>query len=138
MPKQTKSPGASRLRDTAGMGLIEVMVALILFAVGMLAVAGIGLQVAAQNRWSDWQTDETLAAQEILERVQRAGYAVATSGSDTVTVGHTTYSVTRTVTQLANRVRQVQVTVATSGNTRTRTFTSRLYEPRQLPAPPSP
>ena len=138
MPKQTTSPGASRLRDTAGMGLIEVMVALILFAVGMLAVAGIGLQVAAQNRWSDWQTDETLAAQEVLERIQGSGYAAATSGSDTLTVGQTTYSVTRTVTQLANRVRQVQVTVATSSGTRSRTFTSRLYEPRQLPAPPSP
>jgi Tfp pilus assembly protein PilV len=136
MPKDTQSPGASRLRDTAGLGLIEVMVALILFAVGMLAVAGIGLQVAAQNRWSDWQTDETLAAQEILERVQRAGYATASSGSDTVTVGHTTYRVTRTVTQLANRVRQVQVTVATAGGARSRTFTSRLYEPRQLPAAP--
>ena len=137
MPKRTKSSGAARILDKSGVGLIEVMVALILLTVGILAVAGIGLQVAAQNRWSHWQTDETLAAQEVLERLQRAGYAAATSGTDTVTIGQNTYRITRAVTQVANRVRQVQVTVASASGGRTRTFTSRLYAPRQLPAPPT-
>lgn len=127
-----------RLRDQRGIGLIEVMVALILLAVGMMAVAGISLQVAAQNRWSSWQTDQTLAAQEVLERVQHEGYASAASGTDTVTIGQNTYTVNRSVTQVTNRVKQVQVTVVSPHGARSRTFTSRLYEPRQLPSPPAP
>jgi Tfp pilus assembly protein PilV len=119
------------------MGLMEVLVAMVLMSVGMLAVAGISMQVATQNRWSNWQTDQSLAAQEVLERVQRAGYDAAVSGTDTVTVGNRTYNVQRTVTTLGNRVKEVRVTVV-SPNIRSRDFTTRVYEPRQLPTAPIP
>jgi Tfp pilus assembly protein PilV len=121
------------------MGLLEVLVAMTLMGVGMLAVAGISMQVATQNRWSNWQTDQSLAAQEVLERVQRAGYEAAASGTDTVTVGNRTYNVQRNVTTIGNRVKEVTVTViAPKGNVRSRDFTTRVYQARQLPTPPVP
>lgn len=123
----------------AGLGLVEVLIALTIFAVGMLAVAGISLSVGAQTNWAVWQTDQSLAAQQVLERVQRAGYAAATSGTETVTVGNRTYSVTRTVTQVSSRVKEVSVTVATTRawdkGVPPRTFVTRLNEPRPLPSP---
>lgn len=130
-----RRPGDSE----AGLGLIEVMIALVIFAVGMLAVAGLGLAVGAQTNWSVWQTDQSLAAQQVLERVQREGYDAATSGSETVTVGNRTYTVDRTVSQIGTRVREVSVTVTTTRawdrGVPPRTFVTRLYEPRPLPTP---
>lgn len=125
--------------DEAGLGLVEVLIALTIFAVGMLAVAGISLSVGAQTNWAVWQTDQSLAAQQVLERVQREGYAAATSGTETVTVGNRTYSVSRTVTQVSSRVKEVSVTVTTTRGwdrgVPPRTFVTRLYEPRALPSP---
>lgn len=115
------------------------MIALTIFAFGMLAVAGLGLSVGAQTNWSVWQTDQSLAAQQVLERVQREGYAAATSGTETVTVGNRTYTVSRTVSQLGPRVREVSVTVSTTRawdrGVPPRTFVTRLYQPRPLPTP---
>lgn len=133
-------PGAPVGRPgEAGLGLIEVLIALTIFAIGMLAVAGISLSVGAQTNWAMWQTDQSLAAQQVLEGVQREGYAAASSGVDTVTVGNRTYEVARTVTQVAPRVKEVSVTVATTREwdrgVPPRTFVTRLYEPRPLPSP---
>lgn len=141
MRKKERTPGHRErgFGKTSGIGLPEVMVAMTLMGVGMLAVAGISMQVATQNRWSNWQTDQSLAAQEVLERVQRAGYDAAVSGTDTVTVGTRVYNVQRTVTTVGNRVKEVTVTVvAPRGNVRSRDFTTRVYEARQLPAAPGP
>lgn len=123
----------------AGLGLIEVLIALTIFAVGMLAVAGLGLSVGAQTNWAVWQTDQSLAAQQVLERGQREGYDLATSGTETVTVGNRTYTVSRTVSQIGPRVKEVSVTVTTTRawdrGVPPRTFVTRLYEPRPLPTP---
>ncbi len=138
--RERTSCGRARVLGSArGIGLAEVLVAMTLMGVGMLAVAGISMQVATQNRWSNWQTDQSLAAQEVLERVQRAGFDAAVSGTDTVTVGNRTYNVQRTVTTIGNRVKEVTVTVvAPSGNVRSRDFTTRVYEARQLPTASGP
>lgn len=129
----------SRRSGQAGLGLIEVLIALTIFAVGMLAVAGIGLSVGAQTNWAVWQTDQSLAAQQVLERVQREGYDAASSGTETVTVGNRTYTASRTVTQVDTRVKEVSVTVSTTREwdrgVPPRTFVTRLYEPRPLPSP---
>lgn len=126
-------------RGEAGFGLVEVLIALIIFAIGMLAVAGLSMSVGAQTNWSVWQTDQSLAAQQVLERVQREGYAAAASGTETVTVGNRTYTAARTVTQIGPRVKEVSVTVSTTRawdkGVPPRTFVTRLYEPRPLPTP---
>lgn len=125
-----------RPRNDSGLGLIEVITAMVILSIGVLAVAGISLQVGAQNRLSTWQTDQSMAAQQVMEALQRRGYAAATSGTDTVTVGTRTYVVTSTVTVPVNRVKQVTLDVRPARGGRGRTYTGRIYENRQLPAAP--
>lgn len=126
--------------DPAGFGLIEVMIALTIFAIGMLAVARLSLSVGAQTNWATWQTDQSLAAQQVLERIQRGGYDAAAWGTDTITVGNRMYVAQRTVTNLTPRVKEVSVTInptrADSYGSPPRTFVSRLYKTRPLPSAP--
>jgi len=126
-----------RIADTSGLGLIEVLVSMIILSVGMMAIAGISLQVGTQNKLSTSQTDQSLAAQQVMETLQRVGYAATTSGTDTISVGNRRYRVTRSVTTPNARVKLVQLTVsAMTGTASPRVYTSRIYESRQLPAPP--
>lgn len=126
-----------RLEDVSGLGLIEVLVSMILLSVGMMAIAGISLQVGTQNRLSMTQTDQSLAAQQVMETLQRSGYAATTSGTDTVSIGTRTYIVTRAVTTPTRRVKLVQLTITSQNGLSTpRVFTSRVYERRQLPVAP--
>lgn len=135
--ERTGGPGLrSRLGDASGLGLIEVITAMVIFSVGVLAVAGLALQVGTQNRLSVWQTDQSLAAQQVMESLTRGGYAAATSRTDTVTVGTLTYVVTAAVSTPANRVKQVQLTVQSPRGGAGRTYTGRIYENRQLPSAP--
>jgi Tfp pilus assembly protein PilV len=130
-----------RIADTSGLGLIEVIVAMLILSVGMMAIAGISLQVGTQNKLSTSQTDQSLAAQQVMETLQQAGYAATTNGADTVTVGNRRYLVRRAVTTPTSRVKLVQLTVSAvtaNGLTTPRVYTSRIYESRQLPAPPTP
>lgn len=137
---QTTWPRKRVLGDERGIGLIEVMIALIILSIGLLSLAGIAMSVGAQTRLSTWQTDQALAAQEVLEAYQRAGYGTATDGTRTVEIGNRTYTVATTVTDVAPRVKEVEATVshASRGDISPRTFTTRLYMPRPLPSPPSP
>lgn len=125
-----------RLRDVAGLGLIEVITAMVILSIGVLAVAGLTVQVGTQNRLSTWQTDQSLAAQQVMESMQRRGYAAAVGGTDTVTVGSRTYVVTSTVSVPANRVKQVRLTVQSPGGGPARTYTGRIHQNRQLPSAP--
>jgi len=126
----------SRLGDASGLGLIEVITAMVILSIGVLALAGLTFQVGTQNRLSTWQTDQSMAAQQVMESLTRGGYAAATSRTDTVTVGTRTYVVSALVSTPANRVKQVQLTVQATRGGRGRTYTGRIYENRQLPAAP--
>ena len=126
------------MRNEAGIGLVEALIALVVLSIGVLAITGISLSVGAQSRNSTWRTDQALAAQQVLEGFHQRGYAAAASRTDTVTIGNRTYVVNCTVTNPAPRVRQVAATVthATRSDVMARTFTTRLYQPRQLPSGP--
>jgi Tfp pilus assembly protein PilV len=126
----------SRLRDSSGLGLIEVITAMVILSIGVLAVAGIAFQVGVQTRLSTWQTDQSLAAQQVMESLQRGGYTSAVSRTDTVTVGTRTYVVTAAVSTPANRVKQVQLTVQSPNGGPGRSYTGRIYQSRQLPSAP--
>ncbi|MFQ5890056.1 MAG: hypothetical protein ACE5JR_08380 [Gemmatimonadota bacterium] len=123
-------------RDEAGFGLVEAMIALIMLAIGLMAITGLAMTVASQTRLAAWQTDQALAGQEALERIHRGGYAAAVSGVDTITLGGNTYFVTLTVTNPSARVKQVDAVVPGVGTLQARSFSTRLYQPRPLPGPP--
>lgn len=121
--------------DDSGMGLVEVLIALVILSFGLLSVAGISLSVGAQTRWATWETDQSLVAQEVLERVQSEGYESAANGTETVSIGNREYDVTREVEDVANRVKEVRVSIS-STHAAERVFVTRVYKPRPLPPPP--
>lgn len=70
----------------AGYALLEVLVGLTVFSVGLLAVAGMSLTVAKQSLKSARETGQVLAAQGIVDSVRAAAAASPGGGSDTILV----------------------------------------------------
>lgn len=136
MSSPHRRPAAGRVGAEAGISLVEVLIALSILSIGMLSVAGISMSVGRQTGLATWQTDQALAAQAVLERTHQQGFDAATSGTDTVAIGNRTYVVTRTVTLLGPRVKEVQATVTASNGRAPKTFSTRLHKPRPLPTAP--
>lgn len=117
-----------------GFGLVEVLVAVVILAFGMLAVAGVSMMVAGQTRGAAFDTDQSMAAQQIMDAMAQDFDAVATGTSDTtVTVAGRSYTVGRTVTQPSGHLKTVQLVVSGVDRVRPDTFITRLHKPRSLP-----
>ena len=120
----------------SGFGLVEALIAVTILVIGLMAVAGLTLATAAQVRIATIQGGQTVAAQQVLEELQLAGFDAAASGTDTVSVDGRDYVVTVTVTTASARVKNVQASVAGVGSLGAQTMTTRLYKPRPLPSGP--
>ena len=127
---------AGRLGDRGGFGLIEVIVAITVGAIGILAIAGLQVSAATQGRIAEARTTQVLAAQEIFEELHRQGYGTATSGAYPVTVDGRSYTVNVVVSDASLRVRRVVAQVPAVGPLGARTFETRIYERRPIPAAP--
>lgn len=123
-----------KLREEAGFGLVETMIAITILVIGLLAVSGLTLATAAQGRIADLRTDQAVTAQRVIEGLRRDGFENAVSGVDTVMTSGREYYVTRTVTETNRRTKTVTtvVTPAAAGLA-SRTFTAVLHAPRALP-----
>jgi type II secretory pathway pseudopilin PulG len=113
-----------------GFGLVEVLVAAIILSFGLLAVAGLSVSTAGQERLARWQTDQALAAQFALAEAYQADFDSVASGSSDIEVGEHTYRVKLTVTDISSRVKQVDAAIAGVGPLDSRTFSTRLYAQR--------
>lgn len=122
-----------RTRDESGFGLVEMLVAITIATIGLLSVAGLQLSVATQARLAEWRTNQTLAAQEVFERLNEGGYASVTTGSDSVTVNGQVYRVNVVVNATGVRVKQVRATVAATGSVGPATFVTRIHDRRPVP-----
>jgi len=127
--------------DEAGVTLIEVMVAMVILAFGLLAVAGMAGAVAMQTRMGGNVTGQTAAGQEVLEELQTKGYlhsdlAVGTSDTRQVTLASHTYTVTYRVNSAGTDLKEV---VAVVEGTRDlppdtlRTLVARMSGPPPIP-----
>jgi len=125
--------GPPRVGNESGFGLVEMLVAITIAMIGLLSVAGLQLAVATQSRMAAWRTNQALAAQEVFERLNEAGYASVVTGSDSVTVNGRVYRVNLNVTTPANRVKRVQATVAPAGSMGPSTFVTRIHDRRPVP-----
>jgi len=106
---------------------------------GLLAVAGMSMSTARQGRLAEWRTDQVLAAQLELSKVQqdvrKLGFSAIADTERSLAVGYRTFVVSTTVSLVSSRVKEVQIDVSPVGNVGSRTFTTRVYAPRQLPGP---
>lgn len=119
--------------NESGFGLVEMLVATTVAMVGLLSVAGLQLAVATQARLAAWRTNQAVAAQEVFERLNEAGYASVVTGSDSVAVDGQVYRVNLVVTTPSNRVKRVQATVAAAGSLGPATFITRIHDRRPVP-----
>lgn len=122
----------------AGFGLVEALIAAVILAVGLLAIAGIALGVASQTQSAAYTTDQDMAGQQVLEVTSVGGYTSVPTGSKdtTVVVGNSSFTVTRTVTQVAAGVKRVEVQVPGRGQRPPDTMMTYLHQPRMPPASP--
>lgn len=91
----------------AGFSLVEVVVALVILAVGVLGLTGTTALVVRQVTLADITTERAAAMQHVVERLRAADYADVSEGSDTVS--H--FTAAWTTTDLGNSKRVTIVTV---------------------------
>ena len=129
----------NKLADETGFGLAEALVSSMILGFGLLAVAGMSMSTARQGRLAEWRTDQVLAAQLELSKVQqdvrKLGFSAIADTERSLAVGYRTFVVSTTVSLVSSRVKEVQIDVSPVGNVSSRTFTTRVYAPRQLPGP---
>ncbi len=119
-----------------GFGLVEVLIAVVILAFGLLALAGVSLSTAHQTRGAAYDTDQAMAAQQIMDAMAQNYAGVAVGSSDTtVTVAGRSYTVSRTVTQAATKLKSVQLVVTGATGVTPDTFVTRLHAPVTLPTP---
>lgn len=120
----------------AGVTLIELLVAIVILAVGLLAVAGMTGAVATQTRMGGSVTGQTTAAQEVLEDVQVMDFADVQSNTRRVTVGSYTYTVDYQVNNLRTNLKEVVAVVEGTRELPADTF--RTLVAQMDPPPPIP
>lgn len=132
--------GGLGVEGHAGFGLVEALIAFVILAVGLLAVAGIALSVAAQTQGAASTTAQSLAGQQVLEVTASANFSAVPTGTTdtTVTVGNRSFTVTRTVEQPTPRTKEVTVEVPGSGDQSDEVMVTYLHQPFSLPLAPSP
>ena len=129
----------NKLGDEGGFGLVEALVSSMILGFGLLAVAGMSMSTARQGRLAEWRTDQALAAQLELSKVQqdvrKLGFSTITDTERSLAVGDQTFVISTTVSLVSSRVKEVQIQVSGVGSMGSRTFATRVYAPRQLPGP---
>ncbi len=129
----------NKLADESGFGLAEALVSSMILGFGLLAVAGMSMSTARPGQLAERRTDQVLAAQLELSKVQqdvrKLGFSTIADTERSLAVGDRTFVVTTTVSLVSSRVKEVRIEVSRVGSVGSRTFTTRVYAPRQLPGP---
>jgi len=121
--------------DSGGFGMIEVLIAVVVSAVGLLGMAGLAVAVASHTQMAGEHTDQALGAQEVLERFQQVPFAAVTTRTDTVRQGSRVYLLQSTVSLVRPGLKNVQVDVSNMDGSRMRSYRTRVYMTQQLPQP---
>jgi prepilin-type N-terminal cleavage/methylation domain-containing protein len=122
------------LRTEKGFSLIEVMIALVLFAVGLLAFAGLEVTAIRNSTYSKDYGKGNTYAQQKMEELKGTAWASLSAGSDTLEEKFTrTWTVAETEAHLMKQV-VVNVTwLDPSYGTKQVTFQTDLYSNPAMP-----
>ena len=108
-----------RSKKSKGFSLIEVLIALVILAVALLALAGLMVQSTSSNSWGSHLTEASTFAQDKLEELRMTTWPHLTSDSDSRTGSTgTTYTRTWTIaTNAAGNLRTVNISISWTDNT---------------------
>ncbi|MFW6198589.1 MAG: type IV pilus modification PilV family protein [Acidobacteriota bacterium] len=124
-----------RSSDASGFGLVEALVAIVVFTVGMLTVAGVALQVGQLTTRSAVGTHQTMAADQHFDLLREEDFDDVTAGTTTLEVGNHSYTVAREVTPLSTDTKEV-VAVVSGGPFAPDTFRTVLHRATGYPSSP--
>lgn len=119
-----------------GFGLVEALVAVVVFAIGVLSAAAVGAHAAQLSTQSAVATDQTFAAEQVFALLRQEDFGAVTSGEGTVQVGGHTYTVERNVTQLSSDTKQVVAVVSGVAPFPADTFETVLHRSAGYPSSP--
>ena len=136
MRSGTRQRPDDEVRGQRGFGLVEAIVAIMVFAVGMLAVAGLALSAGQLTAQSSFRTDQTFAADQVFGALRQADFSTVTDGTRTIQVGAHAYTVDVSVTTVSTDLKDVEAVVAGAGNVGPDTFRTTLYRPDSYPTSP--
>ena len=91
---RTVTRGRASARDRSGFSLVEVIIAIIILAVGVLGLAGSTAYIVRQITFSDLLTERSVAFQTIIDRLQSLPYDSVQNGDDSVGVFYIRWEVT--------------------------------------------
>lgn len=123
-----------RLRDQGGFTLLEVMITLVILAIGLLGLAGLQVIAIKGNSFGQQVTVASTMAQNQLEQMRQGSVALA-SNNDTVTDSNgVTYTRTWTVTPNTpnQNMNTVQIVVSWTGPTGSGTDATRSIRLRTI------
>lgn len=90
---RVREPGAAA-RDRAGFTIVEVLVAIIILAFGLLGMAGTTTLVVRQISLAEVSTERSVALQTTLERLQALPFDSVETGADSVGIFGVSWEVT--------------------------------------------
>ncbi|MDX1577443.1 MAG: hypothetical protein R3266_03120 [Gemmatimonadota bacterium] len=123
------------LGKETGFGLVEVLWAVAVTSLGILAVAGASLTIGETGRLARWSTDRALVARHVLDSLRASGFAGVTAGTGNHVLGPRSYATARSVSSISSLLVEVHLRVSTAGRAPV-TFATRLGAPRPLPVAP--
>jgi type IV pilus assembly protein PilV len=103
-----------KLLKHSGFTLTEVLVAVVVFSVGLLGIAGLATVIIRGNTFSSMLTTATILAQDKLEESQDTAYTAINTGRDSVTGNNIIYTRVWNVTDNAPAagMKTIEVTVS--------------------------
>jgi len=72
------------INDRSGVSLVEVVIAIVILAIGVVGLGGTTAHIVRQTTLSDLMTERSAAFQTVIDRIQSLPYDSVTSGSDSV------------------------------------------------------
>ena len=89
----------ARPTSRGGFSLIELTIAVVILAIGVLGLAGTTAFVVRQVTLADVNTERSAALQAVVERIRSTSFATVGSGSQTTGSYTVTWSVTTSTTE---------------------------------------
>lgn len=77
-------PTSRRASRTSGFSMIEVIIAVVILAVGILGLGGATAYIVRQVTLADIMTERAAALQSVVERIQSMDFDTVDAGSDSV------------------------------------------------------